>query len=111
MVNENLTKLHTGSSTLRDCLAKLHSGTSTTHKKYNRDSCFEVPSENPEDTPGARGSTRKCSGKAWGIEDYVDMNQVSPEGWIKDTGENVQINSGDGDKIPIGNHWEFLRTL
>ena len=65
--------------------------------------CFEVPSDSPEGTPGARGSTRKCSGKAWGIEEQVSMNKVNPEGRIKDTGENVQINYGDCDKSPIGN--------
>ena len=104
IAKENLTKLHTGSLTFRDCLTKLHSGTSTTHKKYIRDSCFEVPSENPEGTPGARGSTRKCSGKKWGIEEHVDLNQVNPEEWNKDTGGNVQSNSGEWDKSPSGNH-------
>ena len=41
---------------------------------------FENNSENPEGTPGARGRTRKCSGKTGGIEEQVDMNQVTPEG-------------------------------
>ena len=53
-------------------------------------SCFGDYSEDPEGTPGARGRTRKCSGKTWGIEKQVDMNQVTPEEWIKDTGETVQ---------------------
>ena len=63
---------------------------STILKKCSWDFCFENYSENPEDTPGARGRTRNCSGKTGGIEKQVDMNQVTPEGWIKDTVENVQ---------------------
>ena len=58
--------------------------------KCSWDSCFGDYSGNPEGTPGARGRTRKCSGKTWGIEKQVDMNQVTPEEWIKDTGETVQ---------------------
>ena len=63
---------------------------STILKKCSWYSCFENYSVNPEGTPGARGHTRKCSGKTWGIEEQVDMNQVTPEEWIKDTGEDVQ---------------------
>ena len=60
--------------------------------KCSWDSCFGDYSGNPEGIPGARGRTRKCSGKTWGIEKQVDMNQVTPEEWIKDTGETVQSN-------------------
>ena len=63
---------------------------STIFEKCSWDSCFENYSENPEGTPGARGRTRKCSGKTWGIEKQVDMNQVTPEEWIKDTRVTVQ---------------------
>ena len=68
-------------------------------KKSSWYSCFENYSENPKDTPGARDRIRKCSGKTWGIEEQVDMNQVTPEGRIKDIGENVQSQlSGDCDE-------------
>ena len=53
-------------------------------------SCSENYSENREGTPGASSRTRKCSGKTWGIEEQVDMNHVTPEECIKDTGEDVQ---------------------
>ena len=56
--------------------------------KCSWDSCLGDYSGNPEGKPWARGRTRKW--KTWGIEKQVDMNQVTPENWIKDTGETVQ---------------------
>ena len=83
--------MHSGNSAFRGNSTKLYNRTSfNIFIKCSWDSCFGDYSGNPEGTPGARGRTRKCSGKTWGIEKQVDMNQVTPEEWIKVTGENVQ---------------------
>ena len=76
--------------------------------KCSWDSCFRDYTGNPEGTPGARGRTRKCSGKTWGIEKQVDMNQVTPEEWIKDTGVTVQSQTFWG---LLGTIWVCLRTM
>ena len=40
-------------------------------------------------------------GKPGELKKQADMNQVTPEGWIKDSGENFKVKlSGDCDKSP-----------
>ena len=59
-------------------------------EKCSSDSCFENYSTNPEGALGHGVVPENVQRKTWGIERQADMNQVTPEGWIKDTGENVQ---------------------